>query len=326
MTYPEAKYHGSQGERSARWRARTTGSPTSGTGTGAPRTTSRRLRPRVASSACTGGTSRTERAAPSPTSTGRSPSRSSSSTGPSGCYDGEGWTDAEAGDFLRVPPGGVHAFRNESGAAGLHAAAVHAGAPREEYFEWLDQMGRGLRTLTEQEREAFHAPARHLLGLIPGGPRAPARRGVRRAWGARGRRGRRARTGRWSARRRSARPGSCCSSSSSRGRCPSRKQESSTTTCAVSTGRSRGDRSWRAGRARRARAARPGCGRARAARSTPLGVDSISTSTVSRSSFQVRGQDQRADQQRGDRVRADPAGERDRPRPRPGRRPSRARR
>ncbi len=29
------------------------------------------------------------------------------------------------------------------------------GAPREEYFEWLDQMGRGLRTLTEQERETF---------------------------------------------------------------------------------------------------------------------------------------------------------------------------
>lgn len=29
-------------------------------------------------------------------------------------YDGKDWADAEKGDFLHVPPGGIHAFRNAS--------------------------------------------------------------------------------------------------------------------------------------------------------------------------------------------------------------------
>jgi mannose-6-phosphate isomerase-like protein (cupin superfamily) len=32
-------------------------------------------------------------------------------------FNGERWIDATAGDFLYVPEGGIHAFRNESGAA-----------------------------------------------------------------------------------------------------------------------------------------------------------------------------------------------------------------
>src|SRR5947209_7855631 len=32
-------------------------------------------------------------------------------------YDGRTWLDAGPGDFLYVPEGGVHGFRNESGAA-----------------------------------------------------------------------------------------------------------------------------------------------------------------------------------------------------------------
>src|SRR6476661_5779773 len=31
-------------------------------------------------------------------------------------HDGDGWLDAGPGDFLYVPQGGVHGFRNESGA------------------------------------------------------------------------------------------------------------------------------------------------------------------------------------------------------------------
>ena len=30
-------------------------------------------------------------------------------------HDGRGWIDGSAGDFLHVPVGGVHGFRNESG-------------------------------------------------------------------------------------------------------------------------------------------------------------------------------------------------------------------
>ena len=31
-------------------------------------------------------------------------------------FDGADWTDATAGDFAHVPPGGIHGFRNQSGA------------------------------------------------------------------------------------------------------------------------------------------------------------------------------------------------------------------
>jgi mannose-6-phosphate isomerase-like protein (cupin superfamily) len=70
-------------------------------------------------------------------------------------FDGKTWTDAEAGDFLRVPQGGIHAFRNESGGAASMLLLFTPGAPREEYFEWLDEIGKGLRTLTEPERAEF---------------------------------------------------------------------------------------------------------------------------------------------------------------------------
>jgi quercetin dioxygenase-like cupin family protein len=71
-------------------------------------------------------------------------------------YNGTEWTDAAAGDFLYVPQGGIHGFRNESGEAASMLLLFTPGAPREEYFEWLVQMGRGERTLTEEERAAFY--------------------------------------------------------------------------------------------------------------------------------------------------------------------------
>jgi mannose-6-phosphate isomerase-like protein (cupin superfamily) len=51
-------------------------------------------------------------------------------------YDGREWVRAGSGDFVHVPPGGLHGFRNEDGAAEmlLHFAP---GAPREPYFEGL---------------------------------------------------------------------------------------------------------------------------------------------------------------------------------------------
>jgi hypothetical protein len=50
-------------------------------------------------------------------------------------YDGDRWIDTRPGDFVHVPEGGIHAFRNESGepaAMLLHFAPC---APREGYFE-----------------------------------------------------------------------------------------------------------------------------------------------------------------------------------------------
>ncbi len=51
-------------------------------------------------------------------------------------YDGKGWVKCGAGDYVHVPAGGLHGFRNEDGPARmlLHFAP---GAPREPYFEGL---------------------------------------------------------------------------------------------------------------------------------------------------------------------------------------------
>ena len=49
-------------------------------------------------------------------------------------YDGAAWTDARPGDFLHVPDGGIHAFRNESGEPASMLILFAPGAPREDYF------------------------------------------------------------------------------------------------------------------------------------------------------------------------------------------------
>jgi quercetin dioxygenase-like cupin family protein len=50
-------------------------------------------------------------------------------------YNGESWIDGTAGDFLYVPQGGLHAFRNDSDALASMLLLFTPGAPREEYFE-----------------------------------------------------------------------------------------------------------------------------------------------------------------------------------------------
>jgi mannose-6-phosphate isomerase-like protein (cupin superfamily) len=52
-------------------------------------------------------------------------------------YDGAHWIEAEPGDFVHVPPGGIHGFRNESGAPASMLIHFAPGAPREGYFEGL---------------------------------------------------------------------------------------------------------------------------------------------------------------------------------------------
>ncbi len=70
-------------------------------------------------------------------------------------YDGARWVDAHPGDFLLVPEGGIHGFKNESGATASMLILFAPGAPREEYFETTAAMSRGL-TLTDEERAAFY--------------------------------------------------------------------------------------------------------------------------------------------------------------------------
>jgi mannose-6-phosphate isomerase-like protein (cupin superfamily) len=76
-------------------------------------------------------------------------------------FNGERWVDATAGDFLFVPEGGLHAFRNESGEEASMLILFAPGAPREEYFEGIvDIAGK-----SEEERTEFYL--RHDTYWVP---------------------------------------------------------------------------------------------------------------------------------------------------------------
>jgi mannose-6-phosphate isomerase-like protein (cupin superfamily) len=66
-------------------------------------------------------------------------------------YDGSRWIDTEPGDWVHVPEGGVHAFKNRSGAPASMLLHFAPGAPREGYFEGLPNLGE----LSDEERAAF---------------------------------------------------------------------------------------------------------------------------------------------------------------------------
>jgi mannose-6-phosphate isomerase-like protein (cupin superfamily) len=66
-------------------------------------------------------------------------------------FDGSEWSDATPGDFMYVPPGGVHGFDNLSGEPASMLILFAPGAPREEYFEGLNDLGQ----MSEDERLEF---------------------------------------------------------------------------------------------------------------------------------------------------------------------------
>jgi oxalate decarboxylase/phosphoglucose isomerase-like protein (cupin superfamily) len=67
-------------------------------------------------------------------------------------YDGERWLDASPGDFVHVPEGGIHGFRNESGEPASMLIHFAPGAPREAYFEGTV----AVPGMTAEERAAFY--------------------------------------------------------------------------------------------------------------------------------------------------------------------------
>ena len=74
-----------------------------------------------------------------------------------GLYDGRDWREGEAGDFLYVPPGGVHAFRNDSGAPVSMLILFAPAPPREAYFrELAERLASGV-TYSDDDRTAFLA-------------------------------------------------------------------------------------------------------------------------------------------------------------------------
>lgn len=66
-------------------------------------------------------------------------------------YTGEEWIEAGPGDYAHVPPGGIHAFANHSGASASMLIMFAPGAPREQYFEGLPTLG----AMTDDERAEF---------------------------------------------------------------------------------------------------------------------------------------------------------------------------
>ena len=154
MSYPAPRYHGEAGEASATFRP-----------AGAEPDLRRRDGGAVhylARGAATGGGFGLYRWDFGPAVTGPDPHfhRTMSESffilsGTVRIHDGRGWRDTGPGDFVHVPPGGVHGFRNESGAEASMLLLFAPGAPREEYFEQLVELAGGTRTMTDDERRAF---------------------------------------------------------------------------------------------------------------------------------------------------------------------------
>lgn len=74
-------------------------------------------------------------------------------TGTVAIFDGRRWIDTKPGDWVHVPEGGIHGFKNRSRAPASMLLHFAPGAPREEYFEHLPD----LRAQPDHQRSAFFA-------------------------------------------------------------------------------------------------------------------------------------------------------------------------
>jgi mannose-6-phosphate isomerase-like protein (cupin superfamily) len=151
MSYPEPRYHGERGEVSGVFRPDGHGPelvyPTGGTAD------------YLATGASTGGQFGLYRWNMSERPSGPGPHfhRTMSESfyvlsGTVRLFDGAKWMDARAGDFLFVPEGGIHGFRNESGAPASMLILFAPGAPREGYFEGL----LGISGMSDEEKQEFY--------------------------------------------------------------------------------------------------------------------------------------------------------------------------
>jgi mannose-6-phosphate isomerase-like protein (cupin superfamily) len=70
-------------------------------------------------------------------------------------YDGREWVATDPGDFVHVPPGGIHGFRNQSGAPASMLIHFAPGAPREGYFEGLAEFARSGRPSDDEMADFY---------------------------------------------------------------------------------------------------------------------------------------------------------------------------
>jgi mannose-6-phosphate isomerase-like protein (cupin superfamily) len=82
-------------------------------------------------------------------------------TGTVKIFDGRDWLDCGPGDFVHVPIGGIHGFRNESGAPASMLLHFAPGAPREPYFEGVRQLA---GSSDEEKAEFYLRHDNHWIG------------------------------------------------------------------------------------------------------------------------------------------------------------------
>ena len=70
-------------------------------------------------------------------------------------FDGRAWLGGRPGDFVYVPEGGLHGFRNESGEPASLLILFAPGAPREAYFEGLVELAEGRWAPSHDELQEF---------------------------------------------------------------------------------------------------------------------------------------------------------------------------
>ena len=70
-------------------------------------------------------------------------------------YDGNDWLETGPGDFVFVPEGGVHGFRNDSDEPASMLILFSPGAPREWYFEGLVELFQPGNEVSPEEFKEF---------------------------------------------------------------------------------------------------------------------------------------------------------------------------
>jgi mannose-6-phosphate isomerase-like protein (cupin superfamily) len=71
-------------------------------------------------------------------------------------FDGRSWRDTAPGDFVHVPPGGIHGFKNASSEPASMLIQFAPGADREGYFEGLAAWARDGRPTDQAEIDEFY--------------------------------------------------------------------------------------------------------------------------------------------------------------------------
>jgi quercetin dioxygenase-like cupin family protein len=85
-------------------------------------------------------------------------------------FDGRDWVDGHPGDFLYVPPGGIHGFRNEAAAPASTLMLVAPGGAARALFRGLRQARgpdrRGARGVVHPQRQLLDLAACRELGQV----------------------------------------------------------------------------------------------------------------------------------------------------------------